>query len=116
MPDPARKSLTILNEIYDKVKDRYELEVPDGDISLIKWFSSFTLLNLEKDEFLKTYAPFLSKKSIDGNSVIMKDDKLNKLVEVTYKDGKFWCDHDEKDCCTHIHFALALPELAKLNR
>ena len=43
-------------------------------------------------------------------------DKLNKLVEVTYKDGKFWCDHDEKDCCTHIHFALALPELAKLNR
>ncbi len=82
--------------------------------TLSGWILETMLMESEKMGLMKSYAPFLSKKIVDGNSVVIRDEKLHRLVEVTYKDKKFWCDQDEKDCCVHIHFALTLPELAKL--
>ncbi len=68
--------------------------------------------SLESD-LLKRYAPFLSKIAVNENSVIIRDEKLQRL-EIIYRDNKFWCDVDEEDCCVHVHFALALPELTEL--
>lgn len=99
-------------EIYDRLAKIYRKEKTDK--SLTQWISDKLLMVLEKDEFLKNYAPFLSKVAIDGNSVILRDEKLQRLVEIIYRDNKFWCDADEKECCVHVHFALALPELAEL--
>lgn len=78
------------------------------------WILDSMLMQIEKDDFLRTYAPYLEKMAINDNSVLIKDQKLKRIVEVSYKNKKFWCDVCEKDSCPHIHFALALPELAKL--
>lgn len=112
MVQPKRHNLTVTSEVYDRVAKLYKKD--KSDKSLTQWISSKLLMILEKDEFLKSYAPFLSKVAIDGNSVVLRDEKLKRLVEITYRDNKFWCDVDEKDCCVHVHFALALPELAEL--
>lgn len=107
-----RHNLTVTSEIYERVAKIYKKEKTDK--SLTQWVSDKLLLSLEKDDFLKSYAPFLSKIAINQNSVILRDEKLQRLVEIIYRDNKFWCDVDEKECCVHVHFALALPELAEL--
>ena len=84
--------------------------------TLSGWILETMMMEFEKKGLMKSYAPFLSKKSVDGNSVVIRDEKLHRLVEVTYRNKKFWCDQDEKDCCIHVHFALTLPELAKLKQ
>ena len=112
MVQTDRHNITVTSEVYDRVAKIYRKE--KSDKSLTRWVSDKLLMVLEKDEFLKGYAPFLSKITVTGNSVIMRDEKLQRLVEVIYRDNKFWCDADEKECCVHVHFALALPELAEL--
>ncbi len=111
---PKRHNLTVTSEIYDKIARIYRKD--RSDKSLTQWISDKLLMVIEKDEFLRGYAPYISKVAVDGNSVILRDEKLKRLVEITYRGNKFWCDVDEKDCCVHVHFALALPELSTLKR
>lgn|SRR3989338_3464348 len=114
MPDPARKNLSVLNNVYDKVKSRYDVE--KTDLSFVKWVSEYLLMNLEKDEFVRGYAPFLSKVGIQDNRLIIKDSKKNQFAEVYLKNNQLFCTLDESSDCMHIHFALALPELARLKK
>lgn len=112
MSQSKRHNLTVTSEIYDRVAKIYKKEKTDK--SLTQWISDKLLMILEKDHFLKDYAPFLSKVAIDGNSIIIRDEKMKRLVEIIYRENKFWCDVDDKECCVHVHFALALPELTEL--
>ncbi len=112
MVQPKRHNLTVTAEIYDRLAKIYKKEKTDK--SLTQWISEKLLMVLEKDEFLKNYAPFLSKIAVNESSVILRDEKIQRLVEIIYRDNKFWCDVDEEECCVHVHFALALPELAEL--
>ena len=112
MVQPKRHNLTVNAEIYDRIARIYKKEKTDK--SLTQWVSDILLMALEKDNFLKSYAPFLSKITVSGNSVVIRDEKLQRLVEVIYRDNKLWCDVDDEECCVHVHFALALPELAEL--
>ena len=116
MPDPTRKSLTVLNEVHDKAISRYQSEKTNGntDLSFIKWFSEYILLNLEKDEYMAKYAPFLEKIGITDNRLTIRDSKKDKLTDVFIKDGKLYCNLDESNNCEHVHFTLALPELSRL--
>jgi hypothetical protein len=114
MPDPARRNLSILNEVYDKIKSKYDSE--KTGISFVRWVSDYLLMNLEKDEFIRSYAPHLSKIGIHENRLIIKDTKKNQLAEIFLKDGQLYCSLDESTDCLHIHFALALPELARLKK
>jgi len=116
MPGAERKSLTVRTEVHSKAVSRYEQEKEKNktDMSFINWFSEYILLNLEKDEYIASYAPFLEKIGIRDNRLIIRDKKRDKLTDIFLKDGKFFCNLDEKNDCEHIHFALAMPELVRL--
>ena len=109
MPDPARKSLTILNDAFNKIKSRYDIE--NTDKSFVKWVSEYLLMNLERDDFLAKYAPFLHTIGIQDNSLYLKDSKTDKVIEINYKDGKLQCSEDNP---IYLQYAMAMPELARL--
>lgn len=69
---------------------------------------------IERDKFLQSYAPFLSKVAYEDNVLFIKDSKLGKTAEVYLRDRMLYCSICESKDCTHIHYALALPEVAKL--
>jgi hypothetical protein len=69
---------------------------------------------LERDKFLQTYAPSLSRIGFEDNVLFIKDAKLGKTAEVYLKDRTLYCSNCESKDCRHIHYALALPEVAKL--
>ncbi len=111
---PKRHNLTVNAEIYDRISKIYKKEKTDK--SMTQWISEKLLMVIEKDEFLQRYAPYLSKIAIDGSNIILRDEKLKRLVEITYRNKRFWCDVHESDCCIHVHFALALPETTSIKK
>lgn len=106
------KTLSIKEEIFNKIEIKYNKLAPKESIT--SWVSDYLLMNIEKDEFLKEYAPFLEKIGINDNRLTIRDSKTNKLTDVFLKNKKLFCSLDESDDCLHIHYVLALPELAKL--
>jgi hypothetical protein len=46
----------------------------------------------------------------------IKDHKKNQIAEITLKNNQLYCSLDEKTDCVHVHYALALPELARLGK
>ena len=69
---------------------------------------------IERDKFLQTYAPFLSKIGFEDNILFVRDSKLGKTAEVYLRDRTLYCNVCDSKDCLHIHYALALPETAKL--
>ncbi len=70
---------------------------------------------LEKDEFLRHYAPFLSEEGCTRDTLYIKDYKENKITEIHFHDEKLHCSLCESSSCFHIQFAMATPRVAKLN-
>jgi hypothetical protein len=70
---------------------------------------------IEKDEFLKHYAPFLSEEGCTKNTLYIKDFKENKTAEIHLNDDKLFCSLCKSLFCIHIQFAMATPRVAKLN-
>jgi hypothetical protein len=70
---------------------------------------------LEKDEFLKHYAPFLSEEGCTRDTLYIKDYKENRVTEIHFNDNKLYCTLCTSFECFHIQFAMATPRVAKLN-
>jgi len=89
MPDASRMSLTVLKEVHSKAMIRFnnDVESKKTKLSFIKWLSEYILLNLEKDEFLTEYAPFLEKIGITDNRITIRDSKKDKLTDVFFQRG-----------------------------
>jgi hypothetical protein len=69
---------------------------------------------IERDRFLQSYAPSLSKIGYEGNILFIRDAKKNKTAEIYLRDRALYCNLCEEKSCVHVHYALALPEVAKL--
>lgn len=69
---------------------------------------------IERDKFLQTYAPFLSKVGYQDNILFIRDAKVGKTAEIYLKDRALYCGLCESKDCMHIHYAFALPEVAKM--
>lgn len=70
---------------------------------------------LEKDEFLRHYAPFLSEEGCTRDTLYVKDFKQNKTAEIHFNNDKLYCSLCESTSCFHIQFAMATPRVSKLN-
>ena len=71
---------------------------------------------IEKDEFLKVYAPSYSNYGIHDNMLLIKDSKADIIAEITLRNNILHCNIDRSTDCMHVKFALALPEVARLKK
>lgn len=69
---------------------------------------------IERDRFLQVYAPFLVRVGYEGNILFIRDSKIGKTAEILLREQVLYCNLCESKDCIHIHYALALPEVAKL--
>lgn len=111
-PGSKRKpTVAIKDDVYEKAKTK----AAEKGLTLVDYVNETISLSVEKDAFLKTYAPHLEKIST-GDTIILRDNKIKKIVEVYLKDAKMHCTNDESHDCIHIHFALGLPEVGRLKK
>ncbi len=103
-------SVAINDTLYKKLKEK----AGEKDIDLQKYVNDSLELAVAKDEFLKMYAPHLSKRDIIDNCLIIWDDMRRKTAEVWLREQNLFCELCQQDDCIHVHFALAIPEVGKL--
>ncbi|MCS6768762.1 MAG: hypothetical protein NZ888_06335 [Candidatus Nitrosocaldus sp.] len=106
------KRIPIKIEIYNKIKEEHKIR--NIEYSVSRWVSDLLLMNIEKYEYLRLYAPYISYKGVHENELFLRDEKLDRIVEVVLKDRTLFCRYCNKDDCIHIHYALVLPELGRL--
>ena len=98
-----------MNEVFEIVRTRYDSE--KSDKTFVRWISDYILMNFEKDDFLRKYAPFISKIGITQNVLYLKDSKKNEVIEIRMVNGKLQSSYEDP---IYLQYAMALPELAKL--
>lgn len=112
MPNKGQKTITVSGETLKNLEKRYELEKrKNPKISFASFISDSAIIELERRKILKE-AQYISIVSFDDNVLTLKDHrKRDRFVEVHLKNKQLWCSFDRKFDCTHIGFALALPEV-----
>jgi hypothetical protein len=103
-------TVEIFKQTYDTMKTNAEK---------LKWntkeyINSILAEAIERDRFLQTYAPSLSKVGYQDNILFIRDAKAGKTADVFLKDKVLYCGLCESKDCIHIHYAFALPEVAKM--
>jgi len=115
-----RLTVAIFESVYEKVK----LAAEQKDKTLQDYVNETLLMNVERDEFLKVFAPNLSLEYVANNTIFLHDEKQNKTITIKLRyhennscdDGfEIFCEQDESIECLHVRFTMALPELIKLN-
>lgn len=113
-------TVAIHKEIYNKVK----LIAEEKGKTIQDYINETLLMNVEKDQFLKIFAPYLSLEHVSDNTIFLYDAKKDQtiLIKIKYREANSYddevevhCENDKSDECMHVRFALALPELMKLN-
>lgn len=111
------KQVVIHRDLVARLQSKWEerkVRLPQTN----KTFNGFVneLLSdvIEKDEFLQKYAPTLSLEGHSYNVLFIRDAKRKALAEIYRHDSKIKCALCNTFDCEHVHFALAVPEVAKL--
>jgi len=114
LPKPGFKSITVSENVYGRffnafLKNKKELEFK-GITSFSGYLTSMMEEIMKKYEANGLHAPILEKILIDHNSIIIKDNKRNQIVEITLHDNELQCLLDDRNDCVHVGFVYSLPE------
>jgi len=112
MPDRGFRTITVTDQIYEKVKQRAKKESK----SVATFASQAREIMLFVEEKFSNYVPYLEIVSVDKDEVIIKDNKVDRVVAIKAKSSdngkvRFYCDLDDTDYCPHTAFAAALPQV-----
>lgn len=93
-------------------------EAKQGDkvtrISLASTIENLLVPELERNEALRHYAPFLEQIGVNEDGIAIKDNRLMRIVELRVKDGELYCDLERSKSCVHIGFAWSIPKVYKV--
>jgi len=114
MPPEKKKrppTLAIEPEIYGIFTALYE---KSNSKSLMKFGNEIIQDYIEKQAFLRRYAPHLSVHKIEKNSISLIDEHIGKIVKVELRDCRFWCSEDRPKSCMHIFYVIGHPKVGQL--
>jgi hypothetical protein len=101
-------------EIFKETYDAMKVIATRKRWSTKDYINTLLMEAIERDKFLQSYAPSLSKVGYEEDILFVRDAKLGKTAEIYLRDRSLYCNVCESKDCVHIHYALALPEVAKL--
>ena len=121
MPKEGYNVFTIKEEIVERAKIVYGKKLKrasswkqrDDLGSLSGFLGALILAGVEREEIFLENPPSLEKLpySIGDPSILIRDRKLGRIVEVKLLNGKVHCCHDDSTECVHVGFAQAFPDL-----
>jgi hypothetical protein len=101
-------------EIFKETYDTMKAIATKKHWSTKNYINNVLLEAIERDKFLYSYAPSLSKLGYEDNILFIRDAKLGKTTEISLRNRSLYCNVCNSKDCVHIHYAFALPEMAKL--
>ena len=97
-------------ETYDNLSQKAENE----GTSLRKFANDILEAYLEKEEFLAEYIPKIKKIAFEDGVLYLRDKEKNKTATISHAEGYVYCDTCDSRDCIHVLYAMATPELGKL--
>ncbi len=113
MPERGFKTITVAAQLYQRVQERAKKE----NKKAASYVSEILETMLYVEDKFSNYVPFLELISLEGNEVVIRDSKKDRIVGVKAKSSnggkvKFYCEVDgNTDYCPHTAFAAALPQV-----
>ena len=108
---PANTIDILDQNVYEALKLEAE-KIPE---SLRKYVNDQLEMGVEKQRFMRRYMPKLKKIAFDRGLLFIDDREDDKTAQVGLsKDGLVHCRLCDSDTCVHVMYALAMPELGRL--
>src|SRR5487761_2541530 len=116
MPKEGFSVVTITQQAHDKAKQRYNQKVKSEKLtkSFSKYVNDIIIEKVEADENLSLTAPFMEKIGLEGNSIMIKDNKIQRIVEVQVHGKDLICMLDERKDCAHVGYAYSIPDVYRV--
>lgn len=114
MPKPGFKSYLLKDKIYNKLQKRYDEEKEELKKQGVNSLSAFLtyLINKGVNEQIqeKKYRSEIEKINVISNMLILRDNMIDRIIELKIKNGEIFCEFDSTNECIHVGFAYSLPE------
>ena len=116
MPKEGFSVITITEQAYEKARSMYGQKVKSGveNKSFSRYVNDLIVDRIEADENLSFMAPFMQKAFLQGNSIMIKDNKIGRIAEVQVHVKELVCLYCKKNDCVHVGFAYAIPEVYRV--
>ena len=123
-PEVKRRTLQITNDCFNRLQRDYKSK--SRDVSFSQYVSNKLSLMFNKEEWVMKNYPGLRFMTVDGNTVIIKDDNDNELYQVkliedenekvAVKYSRFECDKcTPKTHCMHVMMAQSIKMSSMVN-
>ena len=66
---------------------------------------------MEEKRIFRKYLPIFTKLSVDDTRIILKDSRVDCIVELDNKKGVLYCQFCKRDNCPHVGFCWSFPEI-----
>jgi|SRR5579875_1296438 len=119
MPKEGYSVVTITVEAHQKAHSFYLRQVKSGKLdgkSFSRYVNDLIMDRIEADEALSRVAPFMQKVGLQDSSILLRDNKLGRMVEVQIKGKELICFQCQKNDCVHVGFSYAIPEVYRVMR
>lgn len=103
----SKKTIETIQEIHG--------DIIIGEM-LSSWINEKITQICKKEQFFKRYAKHLEIVGFKDDTIIIKDSHLGKVVGVSLRDNRLWCDNDKNSekPCMHKWFAMGSLEIGML--
>ncbi|MGI0078275.1 MAG: hypothetical protein ACRECH_01480 [Nitrososphaerales archaeon] len=117
MPKEGFSVITITQQVHDRAKTRYNQKIKTGQVqdkSFSRFINDIIMDVIEADANLALRAPFMQKIGLEGNSIMIKDNKIERIVEVQIRGKDLVCMLDERKDCAHVGYAYSIPDVYRV--
>jgi len=117
LPKEGFSVITITQLAHDRAKQRYDKKQKTGQLdnkSFSRFLNDLIIESIEADENLSLQAPMMQKIGLQDNSIMIKDNKIGRIVEVQVHGKDLICMLDERKDCVHVGYAYAIPEVYRI--
>jgi hypothetical protein len=118
MPKSGFKSYALKEELYNSLQEKYEEDKDElrnqGINSLSAFLTYLMSKNVEEQIKQQKYKQKIEKMRIISDTIVLKDNIFNRIIELKIKTGKIFCEFDGKNDCIHVGYAYSIPEINEL--
>ena len=116
MPSQGFKSITITEGVYDKFFSVYDANKQELHMKGIFSFSGYITSQINeiihRDIIYSKYKARFKVISIKSNFIILKDDKVRRIVEIDRTSNPpLFCHLCKSNTCSHIGFCYSLSQI-----
>jgi hypothetical protein len=110
---PVNLRAEVVAKVERRIQSEYEGALRKPAIGA--YIENLVLPLLEEGPRLQEGRPFLEMLSVDSEKIFIRDNRLDKVAELTFKGrSSLFCSLEHSDNCVHIGFAWTIPKVLRI--